>query len=169
MHELICITNDLNKALQQTNIDIVNALSHFTVTKNRLKLLRASGWLSVLSRTTTFCSTHMVDFPGDMFLNRMVQGRPCRNTVEKTNIHHYRVNIFLAAIDTQISELTYRFCDHAVSVLSCASVQTSFLNWQIEPLDFLQPGRNFRNDASAIKLCCTCQGLTRAYQVPVDC
>ena len=36
MHKLMGITNDLNKALQQSNLDIlVNALSVATVTKNR--------------------------------------------------------------------------------------------------------------------------------------
>ena len=49
----------------------------------------------------------------------VVSGRSQRNTQQKTNLHHYRVELFYTAINMQLQELNNRFSEANTNLLLC--------------------------------------------------
>ena len=49
----------------------------------------------------------------------IVSGRSQRNTQQKTNLHHYRVELFYTVIDMQLQELNNRFSEVNIDLLLC--------------------------------------------------
>ncbi|CAN6712599.1 unnamed protein product [Malus baccata var. baccata] len=72
MKDIIGITNKLSQALQTKDQDIVNAIKLVGVCKQRLEIMRKSGWDSLLNEVSKFCLKHDIDVPNmdDMFLSR---------------------------------------------------------------------------------------------------
>ncbi|KAL4615757.1 hypothetical protein ACB092_07G150100 [Castanea dentata] len=87
MKNILEITNKLSIALQKKkNQDIVNVMDLVKVSKQRLQVMRDDEWESLL-----------------------ISGRPRRNTLQNTNLHHYHVELFYIVIDMQLQELNNRF------------------------------------------------------------
>ncbi|XP_048425917.1 zinc finger MYM-type protein 1-like [Pyrus x bretschneideri] len=118
MKDILGITNELSQALQRKDQDIVNAMKLVGVGKQRLEIMRKSGWDSLLSEVSEFCLKHNIDVPNkdDMFLSRR---RGQRKAQAVTNMHHYRVGIFYVVLDWQLQELNNRFNETNSELLLC--------------------------------------------------
>ncbi|CAN6699015.1 unnamed protein product [Malus baccata var. baccata] len=87
MKDILGITNELSQALQRKDQDIVNAMKLVGVCKQRLEIMRKSGWDSLLSEVSEFCLKHDIDVPNmdDMFLSRRRGQRKAQALQELNN------------------------------------------------------------------------------------
>ncbi|XP_022893931.1 zinc finger MYM-type protein 1-like [Olea europaea var. sylvestris] len=151
MRSVLGISNELSKALQRKDQDIVNAMQLVRLCKRRLQIMRDEGWDSFLEEVCSFCQKHYIHVPNmdDMFVRLAIRGRPQRNSPEITNLHHYRVDLFYSVIDLQLQELNDRFSEVNTELLLCVAClcppQDSFSSFdkknlirlaEIYPLDF---------------------------------
>ena len=83
---------------------MVNAMDFVKVSKQQLQVMRDDGWISLLTKVSSFCTTHDISILNmdEIFV---VSGRPRHNTQQNTNLHHYRVKLFYTVIDMQLQEL----------------------------------------------------------------
>ena len=135
MRSILGITNELSRALQRKDQDIVNVITLVQVSKERLQMMRESGWSCFLDDVTSFCEKHEIVVPqmDDIF---KAQGR-LRHTKEKTNLHHYQVELFYTVIDMQLQELNSYFTESNTNLLlcvTCLSPSDSFLAFDKEKL-----------------------------------
>nr|KYP64740.1 Zinc finger MYM-type protein 1 [Cajanus cajan] len=116
MKEIMGITDKLCQALQQKNQDIVNAMCLVSSTKSLIQKLRDFGWDSLLENVNSFCNSRGVPIP-DMSAtySDIIRTRLKKDSV--TVEHHYRVDIFTAAIDYQLKELNSRFSEQSTELL----------------------------------------------------
>uniref|UniRef100_A0A803KWZ5 HAT C-terminal dimerisation domain-containing protein n=1 Tax=Chenopodium quinoa TaxID=63459 RepID=A0A803KWZ5_CHEQI len=118
--EIMAITDGLCQALQLKTQDIVNAMHLVFTTKTLLQTLRNDGWESLLHNVKVFCEKNGVTVPDmdspyvDVLKSIRQQSRQKDNV---TMEHHYRVDIFMAAIDRQLQELNARFSERATELL----------------------------------------------------
>ncbi|XP_021770498.1 zinc finger MYM-type protein 1-like [Chenopodium quinoa] len=118
--EIMAITDGLCQALQLKTQDIVNAMHLVCTTKTLLQTLRNDGWESLLHNVKVFCEKNGVTVPDmdspyvDVLKSIRQQSRQKDNV---TMEHHYRVDIFMAAIDRQLQELNARFSERATELL----------------------------------------------------
>ncbi|XP_021763148.1 zinc finger MYM-type protein 1-like [Chenopodium quinoa] len=98
MKTIFGIVNELNKALQKGDQDIVNAMSLVSLTKERLQDMRESGWDNFLTTTTTFCEKNGISVL-DMNGVYTPPGRKKRGRLDTTNMHHFRIEVFFSVID----------------------------------------------------------------------
>uniref|UniRef100_A0A453ISC7 DUF4371 domain-containing protein n=1 Tax=Aegilops tauschii subsp. strangulata TaxID=200361 RepID=A0A453ISC7_AEGTS len=95
-------TNDLSRALQKKDQDIVNAVELIHLTKIQLQLLRDDGgWETFLEEVTSYCVKHKVKVP-QMGGKYKPPGRPSRFYKNLTNLHRFHVEMFLGLIDRQL-------------------------------------------------------------------
>ncbi|XP_021734862.1 zinc finger MYM-type protein 1-like [Chenopodium quinoa] len=87
-------TNGLCLALQRKEQDIVNAMELVTFTKSVLQKMREQGWETLLKKVTSFCTKQDIDVP-TMDALYVPQGRTRRFVEKATNLHHFRVEMFL--------------------------------------------------------------------------
>ena len=106
------------------------------VSKQRLQVMRDDEWISLLTKVSSFYTTH--DIP---ILNMdeifVVSERPRRNTQQNTNLHHYRVELFNIVIDMQLQELNNRFSKANTNLLlcmTCLNPSNSFVAFDKEKL-----------------------------------
>ncbi|XP_071729405.1 uncharacterized protein [Rutidosis leptorrhynchoides] len=109
-------TDKLYQALQRKSQDIVNALSLVSTTKSLIQNLRDEGWQSLFVKVVSFCENNNIQVP------EMSQSYKdiIRSLSEKDNVtveHHYRVDVFFAAIDSQLQELNSRFNESVTELL----------------------------------------------------
>ncbi|XP_052177634.1 uncharacterized protein LOC127791694 [Diospyros lotus] len=118
MRTILAISNELSKALQRKDQDIVNAIALVKICKQRLQVMRDNEWDLFLKVVVSFCEKHNIDVPDmdGVFIRR---GRSRRNTEEMTNLHHFRVDLFYAIIDMQLQELNDRFSEISTELLLC--------------------------------------------------
>ncbi|CAN6558095.1 unnamed protein product [Malus baccata var. baccata] len=118
MKDILRITNELSQALQRKDQDIVNAMKLVGVCKQRLEIMRKSGWDSLLSEVSEFFLKHDIDVPNmdDMFLSRRRGQRKAQAVI---NMHHYCVGIFYVVLDWQLQELNNRFNETDTELLLC--------------------------------------------------
>ena len=67
----------------------------------------------------------------------IVSGRSQRNTQQKTNLHHYRVELFYTVIDMQLQELNNCFSEVNTDLLlcmACLNPSNSFVAFDKEKL-----------------------------------
>ncbi|XP_026440682.1 zinc finger MYM-type protein 1-like [Papaver somniferum] len=136
MKKILGITNDLSKALQRKDQDIVNAMKLVTVCRERLQIMRDKEWDSLLSEVSSFCARHRIKVPdmNDVFQR---EGRPRRNTQEVNNLYHYQVEYLYTVIDMQLQELNNRFTDTNTELLlsvACLSPRDSFSGFDKDKL-----------------------------------
>ncbi|XP_074346188.1 uncharacterized protein LOC141684955 [Apium graveolens] len=116
--EIMTITDLLCRALQQKSQDILNAMHLVSTTKMLIQKLRSDGWESLLVRS--FCERHTILIPDmnapyfDVLKSLRRQGKQKQMV---TMEHHYRVEIFTAAIDQQLQELNNRFSEQMMELL----------------------------------------------------
>ena len=97
--------------------------------------MRESGWSCFLDDVTSFCEKHEIVVPqmDDIFKAR---GRS-RRAQEKTNLHHYQVELFYTVINMQLQKLNSRFNELNTNLLlcvTCLSPSDSFLAFDKEKL-----------------------------------
>ncbi|XP_021754893.1 uncharacterized protein LOC110720191 [Chenopodium quinoa] len=111
-------------ALQKSDQDIVNAMTMEDVTKRHLQELRDDGWDSHMEKVTTFMVKYDIEIP-NMEEKYVVPGRRQfrGGRPQVTNLHHFRVEVFLSVIDLQLQELNNRF-DENLNELSMKLVET---------------------------------------------
>ncbi|GKB20328.1 zinc finger MYM-type protein 1-like protein [Tanacetum coccineum] len=110
----------LCKFLKNKSQDIVNALTLVSTTKTLIQNLRDDGWQSLLDQVVYFCGKHNIPVPDMNATYRdVIQSRKKKDDV--TVEHHYRVDVFIVAIDSQLQELNNRF-NESVSELLRLSV-----------------------------------------------
>ena len=118
MQVVLGITNDFSQALQRKDQDIVNAMVLVKISKKRLQAMRDDGWEELLNEVSLFCIKHKIDI-SNMEDKYVVHGRSRRNVEDNTNLHHYRVEVFCAVIDSQVQELNNRFSEVNTELLLC--------------------------------------------------
>ena len=118
MKTILGITEELSKALQKNDQDIVNAMTLVKICKERLQMMRVDGWNSFLEEVSSFSGKHNIIVPNmdDYFIAR---ARPRRKAQEVTNMHHFRVELFYSVIDMQLQELNDRFTEASTELLLC--------------------------------------------------
>jgi len=120
MQEIFGYTEDLSRALQKKDQDIVNAMVLVDLTKFHLQCLRGEeGWNGFLQRVTSFCVKYkikVVDKEGPYYPAR----RPKRGFYNGAmNYHRFHVDMFVSVIDRQLQELNDRFDEVNTELLSC--------------------------------------------------
>ncbi|KAK4737948.1 hypothetical protein R3W88_001645 [Solanum pinnatisectum] len=102
---MLLLTNELNKALQKKDQDIVNAMRLFILSNKRLQTMRESGLESLMDEVSSFCGKHHILVP------EMTEDYPRskRKKAEISYLHHFRVELFYAVIDLQLQELNNHF------------------------------------------------------------
>ncbi|KAM2249533.1 hypothetical protein ACFXTI_004163 [Malus domestica] len=136
MKEILGITNVLSHALQKKDLDIVSAMALVKACKQQLQAMRDNGWDDWLDKVSSFCGKHDIDI-SDMNDIFVAQGRSRRKVENLTNLHHYRVDLFIDVIDKQLQELNSRFNETSTKLLlyvACLSLDDSFLAFDIEKL-----------------------------------
>ncbi|CAN6575550.1 unnamed protein product [Malus baccata var. baccata] len=136
MQEILGITNELSHALEKKDLDIVSAMALVKACKQQLQAMRDNGWDAWLDKVSYFCGKHDIDIPdmNDIFVAR---GRSRRRLENLTNLHHYRVNLFIDVIDKQLQELNNCFNETSTELLlcvACLSPDDSFSTFDIEKL-----------------------------------
>ncbi|QHO19723.1 Zinc finger MYM-type protein [Arachis hypogaea] len=121
MINILEVSHDLCQALQRKNQDILNALTLVSTTKTLIQRMRESSREAFIKEVILFCEKHKVEVPDMNALHILRRGRT-RKIVDQISVeHHYRVNLFLAVIDTQLQELNGRFNDNMVELLTLSS------------------------------------------------
>nr|XP_017218827.1 PREDICTED: zinc finger MYM-type protein 1-like isoform X2 [Daucus carota subsp. sativus] len=118
--EIMAITDLLCRALQQKSQDILNAMHLVSTTKLLIQKLRSDGWESLLENVKSFCERYTIEIPDmnvpyfDVLKSLRRQGKQKQMV---TTEHHYKVEIFTAAIDQQLQELNNRFSEQTTELL----------------------------------------------------
>ncbi|XP_073312161.1 uncharacterized protein [Primulina huaijiensis] len=122
MHKIMGITNLLCRALQEKSLDILSAMDYVSTTKTLFRTLREEGFDLLLSHVKEVCVKYDIETPHMEARYKSGTGRSCQHNDSITVEHHYRFDVFTAAIDFQVEELNNRFKDEAVELLklSCA-------------------------------------------------
>ncbi|XP_019223336.1 PREDICTED: uncharacterized protein LOC109205114 [Nicotiana attenuata] len=107
MLKVLIMSNELSKALQTKDQDIVNAMVFLDITKERLQGMRDKGWEPLMDEVYLFCAKH------DILVPKMeefyIPGKSKHRPSSVTYSHHLRVELFYAVIDLQLLELNSRF------------------------------------------------------------
>ncbi|XP_017617872.1 uncharacterized protein LOC108462437 [Gossypium arboreum] len=117
--EIIGITYIICQLLQQKSQDTVNAMYLVSSTKALIQKLREDGWNNLLEVVKAFCEKHNIEVL-DMDSLYVVK-RDRHQHVYFNMKHHYQVEIFNAAIDTQFLELNSRFNQWTIDLLTLSS------------------------------------------------
>ncbi|XP_050386958.1 uncharacterized protein LOC126803220 [Argentina anserina] len=121
LKKMMGLTDILCQKLQQKSQDILNAMNLVEITVNSLHKLREDGWEDFLEKVVSFCRKHDIDIP-DMDGQFNMSSR--RHNCQQRNItteHHYRVDLFYAAIDFELVELNGRFNERTKELLILSS------------------------------------------------
>ncbi|XP_008227730.1 PREDICTED: zinc finger MYM-type protein 1-like [Prunus mume] len=128
MRFILGITNDLSKALQKKDQDIVNAMILVQRCKQKLQSMRDDDFDDLLGKVSIFCGNNDIDVPNmdDLFVP---QGRSRRKAQKITNRHYYHVDLFLTIIDKQLVELNNCFTEVNTELLLCMACLSPFYNF----------------------------------------
>ncbi|XP_016173902.1 zinc finger MYM-type protein 1-like [Arachis ipaensis] len=121
MRNILEVSHDLCQTLQRKNQDILNALTLVSTTKTLIQRIRESSWEAFIKEVILFCEKHEVEVPDMNALHIPRRGRTRKIVDQISAEHHYRVNLFLAVIDTQLQEFNGRFNDNMVELLTLSS------------------------------------------------
>ena len=149
---LLGVTNELSKALQRKDQDIINAMNLVKVCKQRLQMMRENEWDYFFDQVTTFCGKHEIKVP-DMEEIFVTKSRSRRKVQDITNFHHFRVELFYSIIDIQLQELNDRFDEVNTDLLlcmACLSPNDTFLAFDKNRL--IQFAKYYPEDFSDIEL-----------------
>ncbi|XP_073128229.1 uncharacterized protein [Henckelia pumila] len=117
MHKIMAITDLLCRALQEKSLDILNAMDLVSTTKTLLHTLREEGYDILLMIVQSVCENNGIEIPDMNACYRSGTRSSCQQRDSITFEHHYRFDVFNAAIDFQVEELNNRFDDGAVELL----------------------------------------------------
>nr|XP_009612353.1 uncharacterized protein LOC104105691 [Nicotiana tomentosiformis] len=151
MLKVLIMSNELSKALQKKEQDIVNAMVFLDIMKERLQEMRDEGWEPLMDEVSSFCAKH------DILVPKMeefyIPGKSKRRPSSVTYSHHLRVELFYEVIDLQLLELNSRF--NVVSsnlLLGMASLNpaNSFANFDKERIMTL--AKHYPDEFGELKL-----------------
>ncbi|XP_028088679.1 uncharacterized protein LOC114289211 [Camellia sinensis] len=111
-------TDILCQALQQKTQDISNAMHLVATTKALIQKLREDGWDSLVGEVKLFCERYEIEIPNMSARYSASRGPP---RIQQNHIiieYHYRIDIFIVAIDSQLQELNHRFSEHTPLLLA---------------------------------------------------
>ncbi|XP_068317230.1 uncharacterized protein [Pyrus communis] len=105
---LINMFSSVIEVLEMIADDGVSLDQRVKACKQQLQAMRDNGWDAWLDKVSSFCGKHDIDIPymNDIFVAR---GRSRRKAENLTNLHHYRVDLFIDVIDKQLQELNSCF------------------------------------------------------------
>ncbi|XP_073030759.1 uncharacterized protein [Primulina eburnea] len=121
MHKIMGITDLLCRALQEKSLDILNAMNFVSTTKALLHTLRTEGYDILLVIVQSVCENNGIEIPDMNACYRSATRRSCHQRNSITFEHHYRFDVFHAAINFQVEELNNRFNDGSVELLRLSS------------------------------------------------
>ena len=105
MKNITVITDLLSQVLQCQSQDIFNAMCLVSFTKLLLQKMRNKEWQNLLENVIFFCKARNIDIPNINARYIARQGRAHYQEDNFTMEQQYQVNIFYAAIDSQLQEL----------------------------------------------------------------
>ncbi|GAV73019.1 hypothetical protein CFOL_v3_16506 [Cephalotus follicularis] len=121
MKDILGITDHLCQVLQRKSQDIVNVINLVSSTKALIQRLSESGWDDHFQNAKSFYEHHDINIH-DMSA-RYIAGRgryrPQDHHVDVE--HHYRIDVFTVAIDSQLQELNNKFNDTTMELLVLCS------------------------------------------------
>jgi hypothetical protein len=121
MKKTMELSDKLCQVLQCQTQDILTAMRLVSSTKELIQTFRDDKWDDLLTNVISFCELRSIDVP-DMTARYVDRRGLARHQQDDFTIeHHYRVDIFCAAIDSQLQELNHRFNEHAVELLVLSS------------------------------------------------
>ncbi|KAK9676664.1 hypothetical protein RND81_11G092200 [Saponaria officinalis] len=109
--------------------------SHFDSLYSLLNI--ENGWESLLEKVLLFCHKHEILVPDIEAHYIHERGRFRQPKDRVTNIHYFRFEVFIAAVDSQLQELNYRFKDDMIELLSlCSSLDPkgNFQNFKVDDI-----------------------------------
>ncbi|XP_021852662.2 uncharacterized protein [Spinacia oleracea] len=118
MLEIFGYTEFLSQSLQRKDQNIVNAMALVSLTKERLQKMRDHKWEVFFQNVCSFCAKHEIEVP-DMDALYVPKGRSKRFFAKVTNLHRFRIEMFLSVIDLQLQELNNRFNEVNMKLLLC--------------------------------------------------
>jgi hypothetical protein len=119
MREILEITEYLGQALQKKAQDIVNAIHLVHSTKTLLEQLRSdNGGETFICKVIEFCMNHGISIPNFDETHLLRGGRARRQPDNFTKDYYFRVEVFQATIDTQLTELNLKFNENVMDLLS---------------------------------------------------
>ena len=121
MKEIMGTINFLSQALQKHSQDLLNAMYLVSTTKSLIQKLRDDEWEPLLARVTSFCEQHEIDIPDMNAHYTKARGRYRRQDENLTIEHHFRIGIFIVAIEFQLLELKSRFCELTTKLVILSS------------------------------------------------
>ncbi|XP_057488502.1 uncharacterized protein LOC130774472 [Actinidia eriantha] len=119
--EIMEITEDLCQALQCKSQDILNAMHLVSTTKVLIQKVREIGWDPLFGKVKLFCEKHDIEI---LDMSAQYNARRGRSQHQRDQIsikHHFRVDVFIAAIDSQLQELNSRSRDDTMELLILSS------------------------------------------------
>ncbi|XP_024626549.1 uncharacterized protein [Medicago truncatula] len=123
MKEIMGTTYLLCQAVQKQSQDVVNAMLLVRSTKALIQDLRENGWDKLFANVVSFCEKHDIEIPDLNDCHSTTRfGRSCLEENQVTIEHYFRVEFFFTTIDKQLQELSSRFSEQAMDLLtlSCA-------------------------------------------------
>ncbi|TVU39404.1 hypothetical protein EJB05_12821, partial [Eragrostis curvula] len=136
MLKVLRITNELSLLLQRKDQNIVEAMSLLVDVKTRLMNFRNEGWQPLFEEAKSFCDAKKIPMPNmNEEVPRWGRSRLDGNLI--TLEHHYRVDTFIVALDSIITEMDHRFNEVSSELLvcfSCLDPRDSFSRFDIDKL-----------------------------------
>ncbi|XP_071917131.1 uncharacterized protein [Coffea arabica] len=121
MRDILGFEQVLSQALQCKSQDILNALKLVSVTKDRLQSNRDNGWNELFTNVKTFCDARNIEMPDMNVIYKAGRGRIRKQNDPITMEHHYRIDVFLAMVDSQILEMKNRLKEDVIELLILSS------------------------------------------------
>ena len=154
MKKLLTLSDNLCQALQRRTQDIVNAMGLVSTTKELIQNFRDNGWNDLLLEIASFCTKNDVQIPDMTSPYTAGKGRS-RLPINITMEHHYRVDLFMAATDSQLQEINNRFDEQMVDLLLLSSAldpKDSYKSFDIDKICLLV-SKHYPEDFSSQEKC----------------
>ncbi|KAF8113626.1 hypothetical protein N665_0047s0033 [Sinapis alba] len=117
MLDILGLTNNLSKALQKRDREILNAISLVGSTKRQLQKLRDEGWEGFVAKVYSFSENNKTEVVN--MEKEFVDSRRPRKKTGITNLHHYKMDCFYTVLDMQLQEFNDRFDEVNSELLVC--------------------------------------------------
>lgn len=154
MKKLLALSDNLCQALQRCTQDIVNAMGLVSTTKELIQNFRDNGWNALLLEVASFCEKNGVQIPDMTAPYTAGKGRS-RRPINISIEHHYRVDLFMAATDSQLHEINNRFDDQMVDLLLLSSAldpKDSYKSFDVDKICLLV-SKHYPEDFSTQEKC----------------
>ena len=110
-------------SMQQQNEDLVNGMSLVSTIKLLIQKLWDDGWEPLLQTVKVFLAQNNIDIHDFKAQYTRAYDRSHHQSKVLTSLeHHFKVDIFVAAINFQLQELNNRSCDQTIELLILISL-----------------------------------------------